>query len=290
VPKDVHNLILAKALKKSKNYFKIKIMELIKEIFEQNQNLKPLKVGDIVEGKVVAKKAFAIYLDLGIFGTGIIYGKEFKQAKNELKKIKIGEKILAKIVDLENEEGYVELSVAGASKEIALAVLRKKKETGEKIKVKILGANKGGLLTKISGASAFLPVSQLALENYPQVENGDSQKILDHLRNFVGKEMEVKILGILEGDGQVILSEKLAKIESFKEEVKNYKVGDIVEGEITAILDFGVFLKFGKNLEGLIPTSEINSGNSSIKIGDKIKAKITSISEEEKKIYLSFQK
>jgi ribosomal protein S1 len=265
-------------------------MELMKEIFEQNQNLKPLKVGDIVEGKVVAKKAFAIYLDLGIFGTGIIYGKEFKQAKNELKKLKIGEKILAKIVDLENEEGYVELSVAGASKEIALAILKKKKESGEKIKVKILGANKGGLLTKISGVSAFLPVSQLSLKNYPKVENGDPQKIFEHLKEFVGKEMEVKILGILEEDGQVILSEKLVEFESFEEEVKNYKVGDIVEGEITAILDFGVFLKFGKNLEGLIPASEINSNNFPFKIGEKIKAKISSILENEKKIYLSFQK
>jgi small subunit ribosomal protein S1 len=265
-------------------------MELMKEIFEQNQNLKPLKVGDIVEGKVVAKKAFAIYLDLGIFGTGIIYGKEFKQAKNELKKIKVGDKILAKIVDLENEEGYVELSVAGASKEIALAVLRKKKENGEKIKVKILGANKGGLLTKISGVSAFLPVSQLSPQNYPQFEDGDPQKIFDHLKKFVGKEMEVKILGILEEDGQVILSEKLAKVEDFEEEIKNYKVGDVVEGEITAILDFGIFLKFGKNLEGLIPSSEVNFDNFSFKIGDKIKAKISSISENEKKIYLSFQK
>jgi ribosomal protein S1 len=265
-------------------------MELMKEIFEQNQNLKPLKVGDIVEGKVVAKKAFAIYLDLGIFGTGIIYGKEFKQAKNELKRLKIGEKILAKIVDLENEEGYVELSVAGASKEIALAILKKKKESGEKIKVKILGANKGGLLTKISGVSAFLPVSQLSLKNYPKVENGDPQKIFEHLKEFVGKEMEVKILGILEEDGQVILSEKLVEFESFAEELKNYKVGDIVEGEITAILDFGVFLKFGKNLEGLIPASEINSNNFPFKIGEKIKAKISSILENEKKIYLSFQK
>lgn len=260
----------------------------MKEIFEQNQSFKPPKVGDIVEGKIIAKKAFAIFLDLGIFGTGVIYGKEFKQAKEELKKLKIGDKILAKIVDLENEDGFVELSVSGATKEIALEVLRKKKESGEKIKVKILGANKGGLLTKISGISAFLPVSQLSEENYPKVKDGNAEEILNQLKKFVGKEMEVRILGILEEDGQVVLSEKLAKMENLEDELKNYKVGDVIEGEISAILDFGIFLKFGKNLEGIIPPQEINLENSSFKIGDKLRAKIVSISG--KKIFLSLEK
>jgi len=245
----------------------------MKQILEENANLKPPKVGDIVEGKVISKKAFAIYLDLGIFGTGIIYGKEFKKAKKELKNLKIGDKVLAKIVDLDNEDGFIELSVAGATKEIALEILRKKKEAGEKIKVKILGANKGGLLTKVSGIDAFLPVSQLSSENYPQVENGDPEKILEELKKFVGKEMEVKILGILEKDAQVILSEKLAKEEK---EIEEYKVGDVVEAEVSGITDFGIFLKFGKNLEGLVPISQINP-NSNLKIGEKVKAKIISI-------------
>jgi small subunit ribosomal protein S1 len=245
----------------------------MKQILEENANLKPLKVGDIVEGRVISKKAFAIYLDLGIFGTGIIYGKEFKKAKKELKNLKIGDKVLAKVVDLDNEDGFIELSVAGATKEIALEILRKKKEAGEKIKVKILGANKGGLLTKVSGVDAFLPVSQLSLENYPQVENGDPEKILEELKKFIGKEMEVKILGILEKDAQVILSEKLAKEEKGIEE---YKVGDVVEAEVSGITDFGIFLKFGANLEGLVPISETNP-NLNLKIGEKVKAKIISI-------------
>jgi len=245
----------------------------MKQILEENANLKPPKVGDIIEGRVISKKAFAIYLDLGIFGTGIIYGKEFKKAKKELKNLKVGDKVLAKIVDLDNEDGFIELSVAGATKEIALEMLRKKKEAGEKIKVKILGANKGGLLTKVSGIDAFLPVSQLSSENYPEVENGDPEKILEKLKKFVGKEMEVKILGILEKDAQVILSEKLAKEEK---EIEEYKVGDVVEAEISGITDFGIFLKFGVNLEGLAPISETNP-NLNLKIGEKVKAKIISI-------------
>jgi small subunit ribosomal protein S1 len=258
-------------------------MDLMREILEENEFLKPPKVGDIVEGKVISKKAFAIYLDLGIFGTGIIYGKEFKKGKKELKNLKVGDKVLAKIVDLENEDGFVELSIAGASKEIALELLRKKKEEGEKIKVKILGANKGGLLTEVSGISAFLPVSQLSPEHYPNVDDGNSEKIFEKLKKFIGKEMEVKILGILEKDAQLILSEKLAKEEK---EVEKYKVGDLVEAEVSGLTDFGVFLKFGENLEGLVPISEINP-NLNLKIGEKVKAKIVSI--EENKTLLSLK-
>jgi small subunit ribosomal protein S1 len=258
-------------------------MSLMKKFLEENVNFKPVKIGDIVYGKVISKKAFAIYLDLGIFGTGIIYGKEFKKAKKELKNVKVGDKILAKVVDLDNEEGFIELSVAGAEKEIAIDSLRKKKEAGEKIKVQILGANKGGLLTKISGVDAFLPISQLSLENYPKVEDGNQEKILEHLKKFIGKEMEVKILGILEKDAQVILSEKLAKEEK---EIEEYKIGDVVEVEVAGITDFGVFVKFGNNLEGLVPISEIDE-NFNLKLGEKVKAKIVSI--ENKKPVLSLK-
>jgi small subunit ribosomal protein S1 len=71
----------------------------------------------------------------------------------------------------------------------------------------------------------------------------------------------------------VILSEKLAKEEK---EIEEYKVGDVVEAEVSGITDFGIFLKFGKNLEGLVPISQINP-NSNLKIGEKVKAKIISI-------------
>jgi small subunit ribosomal protein S1 len=188
---------------------------------------------------------------------------------------------LAKIVDLENEDGFVELSYSGAAKDIALELLKKKKESGEKIKVKILGANKGGLLTKVLGIDAFLPVSQLSSEFYPEVENGDQEKILAKLKTLVGKEMEVKILGILEKDTKVILSEKLAREEK---EIEEYKVGEIVEAEVSGVTDFGVFLKFGKNLEGLVPLLELNQNP---QIGEKVRAKIISI--ENGKILLSLK-
>jgi len=272
----------------------------------KNNLLKPPKIGEIVEGKVVGTERAAIFLDLGVWGTGIIYGKEFLEAKENLKNLKIGDKIFAKIMELENEEGYVELSMAQAGKELTWEALRQKKEEGESIKVKILKANKGGLISEISGIAAFLPVSQLSAEHYPRVEGGETSQILQELQKFISKELEVKILSLDQRADQLILSEKLIETEKMKEILKNYKVGDVAQGEIVGITDFGVFMKFplpadlrrpkptmvgegrsrgakaGKNkesLEGLIHISELDwriveDPAEIVKIGEIVKAKI----------------
>lgn len=217
----------------------------MKNILETDNNLfKPPRIGEIIEGRVVGMKRAAVYLDLGIQGTGIIYGREFFDAKNILRDLKIGDKIFAKIIDLENEEGYFELSITQAGREITLESLRQKKEKGEIIKVKILKANKGGLMSEISNIPAFLPVSQLSSEHYPKVEGADTNKILRELQKFIGQELEVKILNILPQAEQIILSEKAKEVDKIKEVLKNYKVGDVVEGKITGLVDFGVFIKF----------------------------------------------
>jgi len=245
--------------------------------FLQNDYLKPAQIGKIVEGIVLGQKKGALFLDLGPLGTGIIYGKEFFQNKEKLEKLKPGDKLLAKIVELDNEEGYIELSVTNTSEELELEILKKKKETEETFKVKILKANRGGLITEISGIPAFLPVSQLLPEHYPKVEDGNAAKILKELQKFVGKEMKVKILNISSEKKQIILCEA-------KEELKlEDLVGKEVEGEIAGVFSFGILVKIG-DFEGLIPRSENNSSKN-FKIGEKVKVKVAEIKEG--KIFLS---
>ena len=204
--------------------------EVMKKILEKNNLVKALKREEIVEGKIVGRKKAAVFLDLGILGVGIIYGREFYEAKDMLKDLKTGSTVFAKIVELENEEGYVELSLSKASQELSWQTLSKKKEDGESFKVKILGANKGGLLAKVSGIPAFIPVSQLSPVNYPKVENNDSQKILKALQKFVGKELEVKIFDLDQREQKLILSERAKENEKIKDILKNYNIGDMVEG------------------------------------------------------------
>ena len=243
---------------------------------------KHLKVGEIIEGKVVGKGRSAVYLDLGIFGTGIIYGKEYQTARDLLRRCGDGEKVFAKIVSLENEEGYVELSANKAGEEFAWDTIKEKKDKGEMIKVKILGANKGGLLAKIMNIQAFLPVSQLSTDNYPKIEGGDSSKILRELRKFIGTEIDVKVLDFNQKEEKLIISEKIEEMEKAKELLKNYSVGDIIKGKIMGVADFGAFISFGDGIEGLIHISEmaweiIKNPSEVVKEGETIEAKIIEI-------------
>jgi len=275
-------------LKKFNKSAKLKDMNFL----VKNNLLKPAKVGDVVEGKVIVKESGKLFLDLGPIGTGIIYGKEFYEAKDKIKDLKIGDNLFAKIISLENEEGYIELSISQAGRELAFEALKQKKERGEKILVKISRVNKGGLLTEVMGIPAFLPVSQLVSEHYPRVEKGDPTKILRELQKFIGKELEVKILDLSQKKEQIILSEKAKELDKMKEILKNYKVGNLVEGEITGITDFGAFLRFDQNLEGLIHISELDwkiveDPSEIVKVGDKVKAKIIEISDD--KVFLSLK-
>lgn len=261
---------------------------MIKEnIVEKDNSVRPPKIGDIIEGKIIGQGRASVFLDLGSFGTGIIFGREFYEARSQLKKLETGEKIFTKVVDLENDEGYTELSLSKAGKELAWEDLAEKKENDETIIVKITGANKGGLLAEVSNIQAFIPVSQLSSENYPKVEGGDFQKILKSLQKFIGQDMEVKVFDFNKKEEKLILSEKAKDNKKIKEILAKYKVGDVVEGEITGVVDFGAFIKFSNNkedvLEGLIHISEldwqlIEDPSEIIKVGEKVKAKIIDIS------------
>jgi len=256
----------------------------MKTILENSNLLRPGKIGDIVEGKIIGTGQSSIYVDLSPMGAGIIFGKEFYQAKQELKKVKIGDKVFAKIVDLENDDGYIELSLSEAGREIGWDKLQQINENNEVIKVKVLGANKGGLIAELEGIQGFLPVSQLAPEHYPRVEGADKTKILQKLQQLIGKDLEVKIFDVNPREEKLIFSEKATDTEKLKEILKNYKQGDIVEGEITGVVDFGAFVKFG-DLEGLIHISEldwqlIEDPSEIVKVGEKVKAKIIEITED----------
>ncbi len=259
---------------------------IVKEtIIKKTDYSKPIRVSEIVKGKVIAKEKAAVYLDLGPAGAGIIYGKEYLDAKQKLKTVNIEDEVLVKVIELENEDGFVEVSISQAGRDLAWETLKQKKENGEVVKIKVFNANKGGLLAEISGVSGFLPVSQLLPENYPRVEGGDSNMILKELQKFIGQEMEVTILDINPREEKLIFSEKAKIVEKIKENLKKHNVGDVVDGEITGVVDFGVFVRFGENIEGLIHISEmdwsiVNNPADLVKTGDKVKAKIIEIAND----------
>ena len=266
-------------------------------------NLKFPEVGEVIEGVVLEIGTNSIYLDIEPFGTGVVLGREIKDGMGS-GKLKVGNVVTATITDLENEDGYIELSIREASYEKAWEDLESKKDTQEKVSVKVLSANKGGLLVEINGISGFLPVSQLSSKNYPRVEDGDKNKILTLLKKLVNQELEVRILDSNRESEKLIVSEKAAQKEKDRAVISGLQIGDVVEGEISGVVDFGAFVKFfapnidttnlteEDKLEGLVHISElawqlIENPRDIIKVGQKTQAKIIGIDND--KISLSIR-
>lgn len=257
--------------------------------------MKVLQVGDVVEGTVIDVSSNSLLLDLGAFGTGIVMGKEIKDGMAMGGKLKEGEKVSATLVDLENDEGLIELSIREASYEKSWDDLESKRDIQETVKTKVLDANKGGLMVELNGITGFLPVSQLSSEHYPRVEDGDKSKILSLLKKLVGQEINVRVISSDREAEKLIVSEKAAVSETEKQSISELKLEDVVEGEISGVVDFGAFIKFlppskkdsadeKDKLEGLIHISElawqlIDDPRKVIKSGDVVKAKIIGIDD-----------
>lgn len=244
----------------------------------------PPQIGDLIEGPVIAIDKSAVYVDLAPFGTGIIYGREFIIARDVIKKINIGDVIAAKIVDNAHKEGYLELSLKEARQALiwseAEAAIKEKKS----LELPVKEANKGGLLIEWQGIVGFLPASQLKAEHYPRVSDGDKDKILDELKKLVGTRLQVSIITADPKEGKLIFSEKGSEHKEKEKIVSKYEIGDVVDGVVTGVVDFGVFVKLEEGLEGLVHISEIDWGlvddpRNFVKVGQSIKAKIIEIKD-----------
>ena len=279
---------------------------------KQEPSLKMLdnfKEGMMVKGKVLEKKESKLFIDLGFLGIGLIYGKEFKSVKKQLKSIQAGDEIKAQVSNFKNQDGYIELSLKKIIKTELWKLLKEKQLNKENIKVKILEFNKGGLLTQVEGLSAFLPLSQLSSNHYPRIKNNDISQIVKKLQEFVGKIFTVTILDLNEQEEKIILSEKNRETEKIIKALQSWKENEIVEGRISGLADFGLFIKFPnkqvpqdaqdkdsleniREIEGFIHKSEIDwklvtKVHNIFRVGDKVKAKIVKIENE--KIFLSLK-
>ncbi len=245
-----------------------------------------LKVGDLVEGTIIEKGASRITVDLGKNGTGVMYRGEIQNARELVRDLKLGDVAHGKVVSLDNEEGYVELSLSEAGKQKSWDEIKEMYEKGDPITVKVNGCNKGGLTAPLAGLLAFIPISQLANDNYPQVEDGDKDKIIAELTKLIGKDITVKIIDANPRTNKLIVSERDAVQINPEELLKNYQVGQTIEGIVSGIADFGVFVQFTDNpaVEGLVHVSElsyrlVDNPKEMVKVDQVVNAKITEIKD-----------
>src|SRR3989338_5419144 len=253
----------------------------MKELLAKEEFYLP-KPGTILQGQIINVSKNNVIADLGPDGIGIVYPGEFYDNPERMRALKPGETVSAILIELENEEGYRELSLRSAQMTTAWQDIKEKLDKEEIVTTIVININKGGLIVEVSGVQGFLPLSQLSPEHYPKVEGGDTTKIVQALQKFKGQELKVKIIDFSEAENKLIVSEKAILEDLAKEELKKLNIGDLVEGEITEVTDFGAFVRLGENLDALIHSSEIDwkfieDPREILHIGDKIKAKIINL-------------
>lgn len=245
-----------------------------------SEEIKQLKAGDVVEGVVTSVQKHEVWVDLGANGVGVVMRREIGHGQ-QLEK---GQTVVTSIVDPELDEGFALLSMRRAAKDRGWDELQRAFEGQEILEITPYDANRGGLLIELEGIRGFLPVSQLAAGHYPRVSGADKDEILQKLNQLVSKTLRVRILDLSRKDNKLIFSEKEAVKDDMQARFEKLKVGDVIEGVVTGVIDFGAFVNVD-GIEGLIHISEISwerveDPRDYVKTGQTVEAKIIAIDKD----------
>lgn len=255
----------------------------------ENRTKNDMKIGKLLSGKIVSVNDKEVVLNIGDEVEGVLPVTEITgdERANFSETFKVGDEVEGKIISLSNSEGKIVLSRLEIVREKSLALLEEKFNKGERVTVVVKEDVKGGVIAEFRGIKLFIPASHL---DFVHIEN---------LNEFVGRELEVKILEMKEEKNQFkIIGSRRAVLEEEKklreaEVWKSLVLGDVIEGEVKRINTFGAFVDVN-GVDGLLHISEISWGridkvSDVINIGDKIKAKIIGIDVENQKLSLSMK-
>lgn len=243
-------------------------------------DIQQLKTGDVVEGVITSVRKNEVWIDLGASGVGVVMRREIGHGQS----LEEGQQVVVSVVDPELDEGHALLSMRRAAKDRGWDELQKVFDNQEIIDITPYDANRGGLLVELEGIRGFLPVSQLAAGHYPRVSGADKDEILQKLNALTKKSLRVRILDVSRKDNKLIFSEKEAVKDDMAQRFAKLKVGDVVEGVVTGVIDFGAFVNVD-GIEGLIHISEISwerveDPRNYVKNGQVVEAKIIAIDKD----------
>lgn len=252
-------------------------MESMKDFEEEiNRSFRKFSEGDIVKGTVLAVAEEEVNVDLNSYSQGVILQGEYSDdpAFHAMDEIRVGDEITAMVLDSDDGQGRVLLSLKQARQSEAWKTLKEALESRKVYEVKVLMSVNAGVVAYVEGIRGFIPASQLALD---YVEDVDS---------FVGDTLKVVVITADEEKNKLVLSAKeVAKEEAAKEheaKLNALQKGFVTEGVIDRIEPYGCFVTFGENLSGLVHISQIcgkflHSPNEVVKLGQTVKVKVIDI-------------
>lgn len=237
--------------------------------------------GELVKGLVVAMTKTDVVINIGFKSDGLVSLNEFRDLVN----LKTGDEVEVMVVEKEDREGHLNLSRKQARITRAWERIVEVHKTGEVITGTVTSKTKGGLIVDVFGMETFLPGSQI-----------DVKPVTDY-DQFVGKTMEFKVVKINEAIKNAVVSHKAlieSDIEAQRAEIMSkLERGQVLEGTIKNITDFGAFMDLG-GLDGLLYITDISWGRIShpsevLKLDQKLKVVVLDFDDEKKRISLGLK-
>jgi len=273
-----------------------------KLIEEKGLTLKNFHVGDLVEGIIVSISHGEILLDIGSKSEGIISGSEILDSDNTHKGLKAGDKLFAKVIQLENNQGYIVLSIKKAESERKWKDAEEALDNGSILEATVVEYNKGGLLVDCLNIRGFIPLSHLDRVHFSndlsKFASGSETELKEALKPLTGKNIKVKVIELDKEKNRFVLSEKDA-LSSYSDESRTKRLGEIKDGDtvsgiVTGIMPFGVFVDLD-GVEGLVHISEIawekvGHPNQYFSVGQTINVQVLGVDEKTKKLALSVKR
>ena len=247
---------------------------------ELNASLKQIHEGDVITGTVIDVTEDEVVLDLKYYTEGVIRREDFSAdpTLNLKETVQVGDEISATVVKRDGGQGQIMLSKKDAANLVAWDKLRSLKETQSNIRVKVAGIVKSGVIAYVEDIRGFIPASKLALDYVDE----------DDLNDWLGKELEVRVITVDEEDGKLVLSAKEILREKEAEEKKarisNVQVGLVTEGKVESIQPYGAFIDLGNGLTGLVHISQIcekriKTPAAVLHVGDEVKVKVIAVKD-----------
>jgi small subunit ribosomal protein S1 len=273
-----------------------------KLIEDKGLNIKQLQPGDLIEGVVVSISHGEILIDVGAKSEGIISGSELLDSDCSYKNLKPGDTVMAKVVQAENNQGYIVLSLKKAEGERKWKDAEEALASGSVLEAVVIEYNKGGLLVDCLNLRGFIPLSHLDRvhfsEDVAKFAAGSEAELKESLKPLSGKTLKVKVIELDKEKNRFVLSEKDAlstySDASRQKRLSEIKTGNNLKGIVTGIMPFGVFVDLD-GVEGLVHISEIawekvNHPNQYFSVGQTIEVQVLGVDEKTQKLALSVKR
>ncbi len=262
---------------------------------EIDASLQEPQTGEIRNGIIVDKRPSEVLIDIGFKSEGVVNGREIERVGDYFANLQVGDTVPVYIMR-EDKEGTVQLSISRALAEKDWDTAEELMQSQAIFDGVVESYNRGGVIVKLGQVRGFVPASQLV--SGVQAAAAAEENAEDRWSSLYGQELKLKVIDIDRKRNRLILSERLAMREWRRKQkeqlLDSLKEGDVYDGVISSIADFGAFVDLG-GADGLIHLSElswnrVNHPSEVTKVGDKVKVQILSIDTERRRIGLSMRR